>query len=80
MYVFAYEDDANRITVDSHRRYFLPIVDTENYIIETDRINFYDQSINGLLKQYDEIRKVSTEQGDDHTTGCLLDFWLNTVN
>ena len=22
---------------------------------------------------YDEIRKVSTEQYDDHTTGCLLD-------
>ena len=22
----------------------------------------------------DEVRKVSTEQGDDYTTGCLLDF------
>ena len=25
-------------------------------------------------KQYDEIRKISTVQGDDYTTGCLLDF------
>ena len=24
--------------------------------------------------QYDEVRKVSTGQGDDYTTGCLMDF------
>ena len=27
-----------------------------------------------MLKQYDEIRKVSTGYGDDHTTGRLLDY------
>ena len=27
-----------------------------------------------LIKQYGEVRKVSTGQGDDYTTGCLLDF------
>ena len=27
-----------------------------------------------MIKQYDEVRKVSTEQGDDYTTGCLLDY------
>ena len=26
------------------------------------------------IKQYDEIRKISTGQGDDYATGCLLDF------
>ena len=26
------------------------------------------------IKQYDEIRKISIWQGDDYTTGCLLDF------
>ena len=36
--------------------------------------NFYDQPINDSIKQYDEIRKISTGQGDDYTTGCLLDF------
>ena len=36
--------------------------------------NFSDQSINDLIKQYDEARKISTGQGDDYTTGCLLDF------
>ena len=39
-----------------------------------DGINFYDQPINDLLKQYDEVIKVSTGQGDDYTTGYLLDY------
>ena len=30
--------------------------------------------ISQLIKQYDEVRKLSTEQGDDYTAGCLLDF------
>ena len=46
----------------------------ENYNIEIDGRNFYDQPINDLIKQYDEVRKISTGQGDDYTTGCLLDF------
>ena len=36
--------------------------------------NFYDQPINDLIKQYDEVRKVSTGQVDDYTKGCLLDY------
>ena len=35
---------------------------------------FYDQPINDLIKQYDEAREISTGQGDDHTTGYLLDY------
>ena len=23
---------------------------------------------------YDNIRKIATDQGDDYTTGCLLDY------
>ena len=46
----------------------------EDYNIEIDGRNFYDQPINDSIKQYDEVRKVSTEQGDDYTTGFLLDF------
>ena len=38
-----------------------------------DERNFYDQLINGLIKQYDENRKVSIGQGNDCITGCLLD-------
>ena len=30
--------------------------------------------MNDLIKQYDEVRKVSTRQGDGYTMGCLLDY------
>ena len=36
--------------------------------------NFYDQPLNDLIKKYDDVRKVSTGQGDDYTAACLLDF------
>ena len=36
--------------------------------------NFYDQPISDLMKQYDEVRKVSTGHGEDYTTGYLLDY------
>ena len=39
-----------------------------------DGKKFQDQPINDLIKQYDEVRKVSIGQSDDYTTGCLLDF------
>ena len=42
--------------------------------METDGRNFCDQAINDTIKQYDEVRKVLTGQGDDYTTGRLLDF------
>ena len=35
---------------------------------------FMNLPINDLIKQYNEIRKIPTGQGDDYTTGCLLDF------
>ena len=27
-----------------------------------------------MIKQCDKIRKIATGQGDDYTTGCLLDY------
>ena len=76
LFVLAYRDcgGSNRVTADSHRRYFLRRVKIENCNIEIDGRNFYDQPINDLIKQYDEVRKASTGQGDGYTTGCLLDF------
>ena len=38
-----------------------------------DGWNFYDQPINDLIKQYDEVKNVSTGHGDDYNTGSLLD-------
>ena len=57
-----------------YRNNFLPRIKIENYKIKIDSRHFYDQPINDSIKQYDEIRKISTGKGDDYTTGCLLDF------
>ena len=76
LFALAYRDrgGVNRVTVNSHRRYFLLRVKLENYNIEIDGRNSYDQPIDDLIKQYGEVRKVSAGEGDDYTTGCLLDF------
>ena len=76
MFVLAYDNAAgnDQVSIDSFKKYFLPRVKIENYNIEIDGRNFYDQPINDSIKQYDEVRKISTGQGDDYTTGCLLDF------
>ena len=75
LFVFAYNNTAgnNQVSVDSYKKYFLPRVKIDNYNIEIDSRNFYDQPINDSIKQYDEVRKIYTGQGDDYTTGCLLD-------
>ena len=75
LFILAYDNTGdNPVTVNSHRKYFLPRVKIENYNIEINGRNFYDQPINDAIKQYDEIRKISTGQGDDYTTGCLWYF------
>ena len=64
----------NRVLRNSHTKYFLPRVNITNYNVLIDGRNFYDQPINDIIKQYDEIRKIATGQWDDYTTGCLLDY------
>ena len=39
-----------------------------------DGKSFLDQPINSNPKTYDNTRKIATGQGDDYTTGCLLDY------
>ena len=73
--LLAYDNTAGnkQVSDDSFKKYFLPRVKIETHNIEIDGRNFYDQPINDSVKQYDEVRKLSTGQDDDYTTGCLLD-------
>ena len=69
----AYDDikGNNKVSVESFKNYFLPRVKIETYNIEIDGRNFYDGR-NFFL--FYEVRKVSIGQGDDYTTGYLLNF------
>ena len=46
---------------------FLPRGEIKNYNVLFDGRNFYDQPVNDLIKEYDEVIKVSTRYGDDYT-------------
>ena len=35
---------------------------------------FFYKPVKNNLRTYDNIRKITTGQGDDYTTGCLLDY------
>ena len=35
---------------------------------------FDDQPIDFDIKRYEEIRKLTKGQGEDYTTGCLIDY------
>ena len=48
------------------------IIDNYNFIINGK--NFYDQPIDSDIKRYQEIRKITIEQGEDYTAGCSLDY------
>ena len=36
--------------------------------------NIFDQPVKNVLVTYENIQEIATGQGDDYTTGCLLDF------
>ena len=76
LFVLAYNNtaDNDQVSVDSYKKYLLPRVKIGNYNIEIDGRNFYDQPIDNSIEQYDEVRKISTGQGDDYTTSSLLDY------
>ena len=76
LFVLAYDNTSgdNQASIDSFKKILSSDSKTENYNIEIDGRNFYKQPINDSVKQYDEVRKISTGQGDDYRTGCLLDF------
>ena len=71
LFVLAFENDNNRTSDD---RYYLPTVEIKDYNIVINGENFFDQPIKNNKITYDNIRKIATGQGDDYTTGCLLDY------
>ena len=71
LFVLSFKDDDGR---ESHKQYYLPTVEIKDCNVMEDKRDFFDQPIKNDLKNYDNIRKISTGQGDDHATGCLLGY------
>ena len=39
-----------------------------------DGQNIFEQPVKKNIRTYDHIQQIATGQGDDYTTGCLLDY------
>ena len=57
-----------------HTKYYLPIIEIKDYIVMIDGRSFSDQPVRNNLITCDNIRKISTGQGDYYAPGCLLDY------
>ena len=71
LFVLTFENDNDRTSDD---RYYLPAVEIKDYNIVINGENFFDQPIKNNKITYGNIRKIAICQGDDYTTGCLLDY------
>ena len=71
LFVLVFENDDHRTSDD---RYYLPTVEIKDCNIMSNGENFFDQPIKNNKVTYNNIRKIAIGQGDDSTTGCLLDY------
>ena len=71
LFVLAFENDDDKASSDE---YYLPTVEIKDYNIMINGEKFFDQPIKNNKVTYENIRKIATGQGDDYTTGCLLDY------
>ena len=71
LFVLAFENDDDRTSND---QYYLPTVEIKDYNIMLNGENFFDQPLKNNKITYDNNRKIAIGQGNDNTTGCLLDY------
>ena len=55
-------------------KYFLPKIEIEDNKFMIDGQEFFDEPAKNDMKTYENVRKVIIGQGDDYTSGCLLDY------
>ena len=58
----------------SYTRYNPSLVKIKVYNVMINGRNIFDQPVKNDLIRYENIQKITTGQGDDYTTGCLLDY------
>ena len=74
VFVLVYPDHDKSSKRYKADRYYLPKGIAKNYNAIISGKNFYDQRTDFDLKQYEEIRRLTTIQGENNTTECLLDY------
>ena len=61
--------------------YYSPKEEIKEYNVMIGGKNFFDHPVKSSMTTYDNIRTIATGQGDDYTTGCLLDcnYFMSTI-
>ena len=77
LFLLSFENENDRT---SHSTYCLPKVEIKDYNFMIDGRNFFDQPISSMNKTYENIKRIAAGQGDEYTTGCLLDYSYFTEN
>ena len=57
-----------------HLGYYLPKVETKDFNVMIYVRIFFDEPVKNKLGTKENIRKIVTAQGNDYTTGFLLDY------
>ena len=71
--VYTNQDTSSKIF--KAKRYCLPKRIIDNYCNIINGKNFNDQANDSDIKRYEEYEQLTTGQGEDYTTRCLLDYY-----
>ena len=78
MFFSVYTNEGDNAKRSNAQKYYLPKGISKNYNVIINGKKFYDQVIDSDIKGYEQIRKMTTGQGEDCSTGCLLDYEITT--
>ena len=67
----SFENNAHRT---GHIGKFLPKAEIKVFDFINDDQHFYNQPLKNDVRAYENTRNTATDQGDDCTTGFLLDY------
>ena len=74
LFILIFPNEDNNPKMYKTQRYYLTKGIIKNYNVIIIGKNFSDQPNDSDIKQYEEIKKLTTEKGEEYSTGCLLDY------
>ena len=74
LFILIFPNEDNNPKMYKIQRYYLTKGIIKNYNVIIIGKNFSDQPNDSDIKQYEEIKKLTTEKGEEYSTGCLLDY------
>ena len=74
LFLLVYSNQDNNSKRFKTRRYYLPKGTIDSYNVIINEKYLHDQGIDSDIKRFDEVRKLTTGQSEDYTTGCLFDY------